>query len=529
MVNSSAIAVVPVPPLGSDVTAFGYAVPGSASLDGTETAARPSNAQAARFLAQAGLSSTPAEIQEVVAKGYAGWLNDQLAMPRASTYWDWLVAQGYSAPVNYSREAGFDAMLWESLITGKDQLRQRISLALMNMLVVGIEGTPGTWQQFSMAAYMDILWNNAFGNYRTILEQVSTSPVMGWYLTFINSQKASPGGSIPDENYAREIMQLFSLGLHNLNIDGTQRGGETYTLADVTGLARVFTGWIADKRTLVKGFEHLRLPMIQDPNNHENGAKTFLGTTIPARTNGAKSLKMALDTIFAHPNVAPFVSRHLIQTLVTSNPSPAYIQRVARVFENNGAGVSGDLKAVALAILLDVDARANPAGLSFGKLREPVLRFVSWARAFGAKSPSSLWKIDNTDRLVQKIGRSPSVFNFFRPGYTPPNTLIAAQRLVAPEFQITSEPTVITYINFMIVIMRDGSNDFKANYAELLTIQGNTTALLARLNLTLAADQVTAGTLARIGVAVDDLKDPLHRIITATTMLMASPEYLILK
>lgn len=324
-------------------------------------------------------------------------------------------------------------------------------------------------------------------------------------------------------------MQLFSLGLHNLNIDGTQRGGETYTLADVTGLARVFTGWIADKRTLVKGFEHLRLPMIQDPNNHENGAKTFLGATIPARTNGAKSLKMALDTIFAHPNVAPFVSRHLIQTLVTSNPSPAYIQRVARVFENNGAGVSGDLKAVALAILLDVDARANPAGLSFGKLREPVLRFVSWARAFGAKSPSSLWKIDNTDRLVQKIGRSPSVFNFFRPGYTPPNTSIAAQRLVAPEFQITSEPTVITYINFMIVIMRDGSNDFKANYAELLTIQGNTTALLARLNLTLAADQVTAGTLARIGVAVDDLKDPLHRIITATTMLMASPEYLILK
>ena len=528
----------------------GAAVTASAPPPPPPPPAPPTSTQSGRFLAQATMGTTDADIQAVVALGYDGWLSAQFAKPRASTFWDWLTANGYTAPVNIFREDGYDAMVWSSLITGEDQLRQRVSVALMSMLVIGIDSIPNNWKQFGMAAYMDIIWDNAFGNYRTILDKISNNAVMAFYLTFINNRKANASGAMPDENYAREIMQLFSIGLYQLNLDGTQKLSngkpiETYTLNDVGGLARVLTGWKDDKSKLVganvNGYDNLRDPMIQNAADHELGVKTFLGTTIPAGTEGVASLKIALDTIFAHPNVAPFVSKQLIQHLVTSNPTPAYVQRVATIFENNGSGVRGDLRAVVRAILLDTEARNDAtaaSSTSFGKLREPLLRFTGWARAFGATSPSQTWMIGDTsttyNKLGQSVGRSPSVFNFFRPGYTPPNSGIATQNMVAPEFQITNEVSVIGYINFMILSMRDGWGDFKANFTEFLAKAADSQALLDLINLRVAANQVSAATIAQIKTAVDSIAsatptDLQNRVNTATTLIMVSPEYLVLK
>jgi uncharacterized protein (DUF1800 family) len=505
----------------------------------------PTTTQSARFLAQATMGTTDADIQAVVSQGFDGWLGTQFAKARPTTFWNWLNTNGYNIPVNVYREDGTDSMIWSQLITSDDQLRQRVSLALMEILVLGIDGLTFVWRQFAMAAYMDILWDNAFLNYRTLLEKVATSPVMGIYLTYLNSGKANSSGSVPDENFAREIMQLFSIGLYQLNLDGSQKLAsnkpiETYTMDDIAGLARVFTGWTWDNYDPSTPDYHKR-PMIQKAGEHELGAKSFLGTTIPAGTDGVASLKIALDTIFAHPNVAPFVSKQLIQRLVTSNPTPAYVQRVATVFENNGSGVRGDMRAVIRAILLDAEARndaAAAASTTFGKIREPVVRFTGWARAYGAKSASGKWTIGNTDLtafgLAQTIGRSPSVFNFFRPGYTPPGSAIATANMVAPEMQIVNEVSVIGYVNFIQVAMRDGSGDVKANFADFVAKAADSQALLDLINLRVAANQVSAATIAQIKPAIDSVAtatpaDLENRVSIATVLIMSSPEYLILK
>jgi uncharacterized protein (DUF1800 family) len=289
-------------------------------------AAPPTPVQASRFLGQSTMGATSGEIAAVTTKNYEAWLTEQFATPRASSFWDSLVSTGFNVPANRDNEAGWDPTIWRSLITAPDQLRQRVGMALLDMLVVGIGGINLNWRQFAMAAYVDVLWDNAFGNYRQILEGITYSPAMGSYLTFLNNRKANPTtGSVPDENYARELMQLFSLGVNQLNADGTVKtsGGvplETYTPADVSGLARVFTG-LTLASTDSSTPDRYRQRTVMNAANHETGAATFLGTTVSGEGNAA--IKSALDAIFAHPNMPPFVSRALIQRLVTSNPSPA--------------------------------------------------------------------------------------------------------------------------------------------------------------------------------------------------------------
>ncbi|MFM9978263.1 MAG: DUF1800 family protein [Sphingomonadaceae bacterium] len=542
------VAIVPVLALGVAACGGGGAPTGSAPPTPPAPPPPPviTGASAGRILAQGTMGATLPEIESVKSLGFAGWVGDQLARPRATTFWDWLVAGGYNVTANRDNTTGFDPAVWKQLVSSQDQLRQRVGMALLETLVVGIDGINLSWRQFAMAAYMDILWDNAFGNYRDILDKISTNAAMGSFLTFLGNRKANASsGSVPDENYARELLQLFTLGLYQLNPDGTQKltGGnptETYTQADITGLARVFTGWVVNGSNNDTP-DRYRLPMIQDAGRHELGVKTFLGTTIAAGTNGADSLKAALDTIFAHPNTAPFVSRQLIQRLVTSNPSPAYVGRVAAVFANDGAGVRGDMKAIIRAILLDSEARNDTAAqssTSFGKLREPIMRMTSWARAFGATSPSDAWPIGDTssssNRLAQSPGRSASVFNFFRPGYTPPNTAIANANLVAPEFQITNEPSVVAYLNYMQSLMVNGAGDFKADYTSILTKAADSQALLDEVNLVLAANQVSAATIAQIKTAVDSIATAtpanlLSRVYTAILLIMASPEYISLK
>lgn len=504
------------------------------------TPALPSKPQAARFLGQAATGASKANVDAVAAQGYEAWLDAQLAMPRAISHWDWLVQAGYATTATRDNTTGFDPVMWRQLISSADQLRQRVGMALLDFLVVGVDGINLSWRQFAMAAYVDLLWDNAFGNFRTLLQAISTNAAMGSFLTFLGNRKANPAtGAVPDENYARELMQLFTIGLLRLNNDGTPQGGgtaETYTQDDITGLARVFTGWnLANNDNTTP--DRLRLPMTNNAGQHETGVKTFLGTTIPAGTAGPASLTAALDTIFAHANLPPFVCKQLIRRLVTSNPSPAYVARISAVFMNNGSGVRGDLRAVVRAILLDTEARTETAATSYGKLREPVMRLTAWARAFNANSPSGAWAIGDTssqaNRLGQSPGRSPSVFNFFRPGYTPPNTPIATANLVAPEFQITNEPSVIAYVNYMAGLIVNGAGDFRPDYTEMVALAGNSQALCDEVDLLLGA---RLGDAAKVSIraAIDAIPTTatnasLNRVYTAVLLTLASPDFLVQK
>lgn len=465
-------------------------------------------------------------------------------------------------------------MLWQQLLSSPDAVRRRMALSLTEFFVVGVPGLTERirWPSFMVANWWDTLCSMAFGNFRSLLEAVTLHPAMGLYLNAAGNQKENPAtGRVPDENYAREIMQLFSIGLYELNNDGTPKNGvltETYTNADVSNLARVFTGYQLDDRgkvadtTTIPGetiydFAYAAKPMYFLASRHSDLQASFLGVTIPANTPGGTALTTALDTLFNHPNVGPFFGRQMIQRLVTSNPSPAYVGRVAAAFNNNGQGVRGDLKAVWRAILLDEEARST-AGLTnpqFGKLREPMLRFAQWARTFGVTSAANSWKLNNFGaNLGQGPLRSPSVFNFFRPGYVPPNTAIASASMVAPEFQLVSEQQVMDYLGAMYNPIRNGftirdaavpenaisgayTNDVKANYAAEIALAPNASALVDRLDLLLCAGQLKAATKALI---VGALASPavtassaesvkLNRIAAAIFLIMASADYMVQK
>ncbi len=503
--------------------------------------------RAARFLGQASMGATREQIAMVQSLGYAGWIDEQFALPASGTRWDWLVARGYAIAANAPTEAGVDACQWRKLLTSHDTLRQRVTLALSEILVTSVSGFNfWGWSAFSAAAHLDTLEAHAFGNYRILLERISQSAPMAEFLTYLGNEKFNANtGAMPDENYARELLQLFTIGLVELKLDGTPllRAGhvtESYTQDDVTGLARVFTGWDYDMAGgNAASPDYKRRALIQSAAKHESGSKTFLGRTIAAGTDGVSSLAQAIDIIFDHPNVGPFIGRQLILRMVCSNPSPGYVARVATAFNNNGLGVKGDLKAVIRAILLDPEARGSDTLVQpqFGKLREPILRFCAWGRAFAGTSPNETWLGETSDPgmlLGQSPLRAPSVFNFFRPGYVPANTALSRAGMVAPEFQITNESSVIGYVNFMQDIVLRGAGDVRADYSALMPLADDAGLLLAELNLLLAAGQLSAPTLTLIGGALNGMaagSDAARRdrIGAAIVMLMATPEFLIQK
>jgi uncharacterized protein (DUF1800 family) len=524
--------------------------------------AKPRNtSEAARFLAQATLGANRAEITLLQKIGYVAWLNREFAKPVQDGHYDWLSANSDPAtgkPFSHIDfkfdQNGFDASAWRKLLSAPDGLRQRIVLALSEIIVVSIDGLDAYWPQFRAAAYLDILETHAFGNYRQLLQAVSTSTAMGQYLTFLGNEKSNPvTGSNPDENYARELLQLFTIGLNELNIDGTKKlvnGApvETYKQADISQLARIFTGWNWDPPYVDDRPEpsFAKRPLIQVPELHETGASTFLGGAVPDGLDGADSLTMALDIIFAHPNVAPFVSRQLIQRLVTSNPVSAYVARVATVFNNNGKGVKGDMKAVITAIFLDNEARnlANLSNQEFGKVREPILRFTAFARAFNIASDNGTWDLEWVRSADWGLGQaplhSPTVFNFFRPGYVPPNSAVATAGLVAPELQLTNETTVIGYVNFMqskvytyaaFADPADKDKNLQVDYSNLLQLAGNPTALANEVSLLLTANQLSAVTVSTIrnAVAQIDINDPNNRVLATVLLALAAPEFIVSK
>ncbi|TXT41196.1 MAG: hypothetical protein FD135_527 [Comamonadaceae bacterium] len=542
-----------------------------------------SDEEAARFLLQAQFSASDTEMAAVRSQGYTPWLAQQFAAPASTTGFDWLNARGYASIDSTTRyfDNGYpgDYMIWHQLMTSSDTVRKRMALALSEFFVVSLIGLDFSWRSHAIAAWWDMLVANALGNYRKLLEDVTLNPAMGFYLnTKGNLKENSKTGRAPDENYGREIMQLFSIGLYQLNLDGTEkRDGsgnkiETYSQSDISNIARVFTGWDFDQTQNVNTLEPVnnrtipntaftRLPMRLTAANHSTLAASFLGITIPANTDAVTALKMALDTLFNHPNVGPFFGKQMIQRLVTSNPSPAYVARVASVFNNNGTGVRGDLKAVFAAVLLDDEAR-GPAGLTqsgFGKLREPMLRLIQWGRSFGINSARGSWKIgdqsDAASRLGQSPLRSPSVFNYFRPGYVPPSSALSATQSPAPEFQLVNESSVGGYLNVMQGIIRNGlwvsapelpnnniSNanngyDITAAYTAELALVLDATALVKRLNLILCAGQLSAANQSLIVSALNataltvssTASAKLNRVAAAVLLVMASSDYLIQK
>ncbi len=518
----------------------------------TNTACGPRPAsinEVSRFLSQSTLGVRRNQINLALSRSYEGWIAEQMATPiTGGTHFDWLIGAGYNGPDNRDNSNGLDNTIWRRFMTGEDLLRQRMTMALSQIMVVSVLGIDFSWRQFAVANYLDILERNAFGNFRTLLDEVTRSTAMGIYLTYRGNAKADPRrGSEPDENYAREVMQLFTIGLQQLGPDGAPNvaGGritETYDQSDVSGLARVFTGWDVDTTGFANNDrppEIHRRPMINVASRYETGAKTFLGVTIPAGTSAADSLRIALDTLFMHPNTPPFISRQLIQRFVTSNPSRNYVGRVAAVFANDGRNIRGNLAAVVKAILLDVEARdMNLAGTSsFGKVREPVQRFLNWARAFSPGSTSGRWTLgdmsDPATRLGQSPMRSPSVFNFFRPGYVPPNTPLSAVGLVAPELQLSTETSVAGYVNYMQnAVQLRNLGDVLVDYASIMPLTNNSLALVEELNVLLAGASLSSDTRILIKNALDTIPVPndagrQNRLRAALVLVLAAPEYIV--
>lgn len=540
--------------------------------------------QAARFLLQSQLSASDQDISSVRSGSFAGYLLQQFSNPPSQTGWDWLEERGYGkSDTNRYFFTTYPAeyMLYKQLFTSPDSMRKRIALALSEFFVSSMQSAEFTWRSHAYAQYWDLLVGNAFGNYRQLLEEVTLSSAMGYFLNTQGNQKEDARtGRVPDENYAREVMQLFSIGVVQLNINGTEKTAngkklESYTQDDVSNLARIFTGYQFDNSDgeklpvykdgggtesyTIDGRQSVRKRMALDASKHSTLAATFLGTTVAANTSGAKALETALDALANHPNTGPFFARQMIQRLVTSNPSPEYVERVARAFNNNGAGVRGDLKAVWVAILLDDEARgaASLASPTFGKLREPMVRFIQWGRTFGLASGFNSWKVGATTGADNSLGQSPlfapSVFNFFRPGFVPPNTALATAQASAPEFQLVNETTVGGYLNYMQNVIRYGIYvpepsvaaatfknylpDVKATYAAELPLAADAAALVKRLKLLLCAGQMSAATEsiivgalnARPVLANSTTDQKLDRIGAAVLMVMGCSEYLIQK
>lgn len=545
-VIASSMALAACGSSGSNDTGSGSSLKESLKSTGVVGAAI-SAADASRFLSQAAFGGNDQAIAEVQSLGFAAWIDKQFAISGSQGHWDWLIANGYNAATDINSTAGIDNSLWRKIMSSPDVLRQRMALALSELFVVSLAGLPIQWRAFAAAAYMDLLTDNAFGNFRTLLEAVTLNPAMGVYLGTRGNQKEDPKtGRHADENYGREVMQLFTIGLYQLNNDGSQKldtTGQpipTYDLTTVTEVAKVFTGWNFDKP--VQGTpDHLRRPMTFNAKLHSEDSKTFLGVTIPPNTDGVSDLKVTLDTLFNHPNVPPFIAKQLIQRFVTSNPSPAYVARVAGAFIGVApAGVRGDLKAVLRAILLDPEARnaVGTSNLTEGKVREPMLRFAQWARTFKAVSTSGKWAIGDTSDATYRLGqapmRSPTVFNFFRPGYTPAHNLLGSASLVAPELQITTESTVLAYANFMQGVVNGTFADLVPDYSAELAIASDPVALVNRLNSLLAATQLSTATIATIQSAVGTIKGDtsaglLNRVKAAVFLVLCAPEYLVLK
>ncbi|MEM1381782.1 MAG: DUF1800 domain-containing protein [Pseudomonadota bacterium] len=519
----------------------------------------PTRQEAARFLVQASFGPTEREIAAVQALGYEGWILEQFATPGQSAR---ARIDAHRASEARTRRYTFRDYFWEQALYAPDQLRTRMTFALSQIVVISADGTQ-MFEAETFANYVDMLRTASFGSYGTLIHDVTFSPLMADYLTYFKNMKADPRtGRAPDENYAREVMQLFTIGLEELNLDGTSKGVETYTSEDVEGLAAVFTGFASP----FKLFGRSRLndnnadaPLKGYPAFHEPGPKTFLGTTIPGNLPPEESVRRALDHLLKHPNVAPFISKQLIQKFITSNPSPAYVERIARVFNNGqytlpsgtpvGSGDRGDLKPVIAAILLDPEARdgARADDPDFGKVREPVLRLAHTLRVLSDPDAeaSTTGALPNVKTLRkpdamhnQLVFSPPSVFGFYRPGYVAAGTEAARQGMVAPEMQLMTNDHIISQARYLTNVMRENPPEFfLRDDARLFRAAERPRVLVAELEAMLTYGRLGPSVRRQIERAVAEIdvsasgkrrtKDLYRRLMIATMMLTTTPEFMV--
>jgi uncharacterized protein (DUF1800 family) len=548
---------------------------GRSTLDGGGLNAK--KMEAARFLAHAGFGGTPQQIEELALSGdFNLWIETQSEIAPASMLT--MVRNAYATArnahaiensvANYNNTSRhFHYAWWQMMMTQPDVMRQRIAMALSEIVVISTNSTIRNDGEV-YASFYDIFLRNAFGNYRDILQEVSLHPAMGVYLTHYRNPKTdTTTNTYPDENYAREIMQLFTIGLFELNTDGSQKldanGAPipTYGLNDTRELAKVFTGLgagaltqqaINQGRTLNfnTGTNNLNYltPMAMYDEMHESGEKILVGGyTIPAGSTGMDDINLALDHLFNHPNVGPFIGRKLIQHFVKSNPTNAYISDVAQVFDNNGKGVRGDMKALMKAILLHEEAREclwqnDPTN---GKLKSPVLRYASFARAMEKIDDNPLYFTEARSfysNTSHRVLTSPSVFNFYSPNHKP-NGPLATMELYGPEFELHNSVTSIGYVNevdgwtrngriFRATELPFGIDLDKPAYHEMAQ---DPDVLINHLDVVLTYGRLSEQTRAIIREALLEIPagnfDNLvkHRIEIATYLIMISPEFNVLK
>ena len=525
---------------------------GAPPIGGTP-APTTSAADATRLLDQASFGPTAAAVADVQSRGAAGWVDSQLAT----------TATGY-APLDYidpnsavgcptgsvstcfrDNYTPFPVQLqfFANAVNGGDQLRQRVALAWSQIFVIsGID----IKETYGMRAYQQMLLDNAFSNYRVLLERVTLSPAMGDYLDMVNNDKPNPAkGLEPNENYAREVLQLFSIGLVKLNPDGTpitDASGvpvPTYDQDTVEGFAHAFTGWTyAPRPGATSKWTNARNylgNMVAFESHHDVAGKTLLaGKVLPPGQTAAKDLADALDTIYNNPNVGPFIGRQMIRFLVTSNPTPAYVARITAVFNDNGVGVRGDMGAVVRAILLDPEARGDAkTDLAYGKLREPSVFVAGIARALNAKT-DGVYLNAQSGAMGQSIFSPSSVFSF----YSPDNTLPGSAFLLAPQFALTNTTTNVARFNFLNALLYSasgiaadpsvtGSIGTKIDLTAYTPFAGTPSTLVDKLDAALTHSTLASTEKNAIVTAVNAVaaSDAVGRTRAAAYLVLASPRY----
>lgn len=530
-------------------------------------------AEAVRFLATASFGATKQDIQRAEGQSASTWLQTEIQKPPTLFLADVLADVDAQGDLTNDTDSAF---YWDKIITADDQLRQRMVFALSQIVVVSDQVVPNDDFQHQFAYYRDILSKNAFGNYRDLLKDVTYSPAMAEWLTYLKNEKGDPEtGRMPDENYARELLQLFTIGLVELNLDGTVKldaqGNEIelFDNEDIVGLARVFTGlsysggeFFRSGRGSVPFASHSS-PLQVFPEKHSDLEKSFLGLKISAGTSAEDSIDQAIDHIFEHPNVGPFLSRQLIQRFTASNPSPDYVERVATAFNDGsftskddvqfGGGVRGDLTATLAAILLDESLYDDVASPTDGKIQEPVLRFVHWARLFNVSNVDALNTFvlkdtsDPTNGFAMHPFRSPSVFNFYRPGYIAPGTETGDAGVTAPEFQIINASSLYGNFNTLSSFAFGQANrqvdlarSFVPNYTDELALAYDETALVDHLDTVLVGGRLSAeeknefvAILSELDARTDSSEnendDRFDRVALAVSMVLSTPSYILVQ
>lgn len=466
------------------------------------------NISAVRLLEQATFGATPADVAALRANGQAAWLKQQFAMPASAV------------PVTTDMKV-LQNTWYKNMAAGPDQLRQRMIFALSQLFVVSADKNPYANE---IQPWLSTLSSHAFGNFNTLLREMTLNPSMGKYLDLGNSVTPSP-----NENYAREVMQLFTLGPVMLNQDGsvqTDRNGDpipTYDQARISDFARALSGWTyAGSSATGINWENFSGPLQPRDKFHDKGSKTLLlGAMLPAGQSAVQDMDGVMQNLFQHPNLPPFIATRLIRAFVTSNPSPAYITRVADVFAYGAAG-RGDLQATLTAVLTDPEARQDQPSPTQGRLKDPMLQSIGLFRTLGASvtDPTNLFW--DYFLLGQKITAAPSVFNF----YSPLTRLPGAPQYYGPEFQLYAPSLAVARANFLYkFIAGEYKGMVNVDIAPFVAVAGNATALINLVDATLLAGRMSASARQAIGTAVNASTDPRQRAISALYLAAISAEF----